>query len=93
MGFSVGEHKRQERPEDFDITLSTGEVVYLADPKRMHYSRVAEIDMLPAMKQVESLLISGAELFRADPEMDGEMLEAIMGAWRDHYGVGAAGEA
>lgn len=92
MGFSVREHKRETRPEDYDIQLSNGEVAYLADPKRMHYTRVAEIDKLPPMAQIEALLLSGAESFRADPEMDGEMLEAIMEDWRKHYGVGDAGE-
>lgn len=94
MGFSVREHTREQRPEDFDVTLSnTDEKAYLADPKRLHYTRVAELDSLPPMQQIEALLLSGAEAFRADPEMDGEMIEAVMLAWREHYGVGEQGEA
>ena len=45
------------------------------------------------MQQIEALLISGGDEFRADPEMDGEMIEAIMEDWRRHYGLGDQGEA
>lgn len=94
MGFTVTEHKRETRPEDFDITLSNSEVkAYLADPKRLHFTVLAELDELPPMGQVEKLLISGKEEFYGDPEMDGEMVEAIMNAWREHFGLGGPGEA
>lgn len=94
MGFTVTEHKREERPADFDVTLSNTDVkAYLADPKRLHFTVLAELDNLAPMQQLEKLLISGREEFYGDPEMDGEMVEAVMEGWRKHFGLGGPGEA
>lgn len=85
--FKLSAIEREKRPEPFELELSDGSVVTFADPKKMHFTVLTEMDSLPPQEQVKALVGSGWDKFKADPEMDGEALEWVMGLWRDHYGM------
>lgn len=88
--FQVAKVKREKRPEPFSVELSDGSEVTFADPKKLHWTVLTELDNLPPAKQIEVLAVDGFDKFRDDPEMDGEMLELVMADWRRHYGLGDA---
>lgn len=91
--FKLSSIEREKRPEPFEVELSDGALVTFADPKRLHFTVLTAIDDMPPVKQIETLTGSGWDKFKAEPGIDGEALESIMGAWRDHYGLGDQGEA
>lgn len=90
---SLARIEREARPEPFSLELTDGSEVTFADPKRMSFSVLAGIDNLSPTDQVKALTGDGYDALAADPEMDGEALEWVMGLWRDHYGLGGPGEA
>lgn len=89
----LGAVEREKRPEPFTLELTDGTEVSFADPKKMHFTVLAEMDSLPPTDQVKTLTGEGYEHLAADPEMDGEALQWVMNAWREHYGMTQAGEA
>jgi hypothetical protein len=93
MKLSLSKIEREKRPEAFEVELTDGTVVEFADPKRMHFSVLVELDNLPMLEQLAALTGDGFEALKADPNLDAEALETVMTAWRDHYGVGDQGEA
>lgn len=90
---SLAKVEREQRPEPFTLELSDGSEVTFADPKKMHFTVLTTMDELSPVEQVKTLTGEGYDRLAADPEMDGEALEWIMGLWRDHYGLGDQGEA
>lgn len=93
MAFKLSAIEREKRPEAFEVELTDGSIVSFIDPKRLHFTVLTELDSMSPNKQIETLTGSGWDKFRADPEMDGEALEAVMTAYREHYGLGESGEA
>lgn len=92
---SLAKIERESRPEAFSLELTDGTEVVFSDPKRMHFTVLTGIDDLSPTDQVKALVADSDEYkaLAADPEMDGEALEWVMGLWRDHYGLGDQGEA
>jgi hypothetical protein len=85
--------ERENRPEPFTLELTDGSEVTFADPKKLHFTVLTTMDEMSPVDQVKTLTGEGYEALAADPQMDGEALEWIMGLWRDHYGLGDQGEA
>lgn len=97
MKRSLSDMKRETPREAFELTVTPkdGEPVdvVFADPKKMHWTDLASLDELGA--GAISVLIPDPEhyqAFRADPEIDGEALEWVMGEWRTHFGLGSPGD-
>lgn len=86
---------RERRPEPFSLELSDGTEVFFADPKKMHWTQLTELDNLAPAKQIEALIEDPEQFqaFRDDSAIDGEVLEWVMAQWRDHFGLGGPGEA
>jgi hypothetical protein len=93
MAFKISSIEREKRPEPFEVELSDGSLVTFTDPKRLHFTVLTGLDEMSPNKQIETLTGSGWDKFSTDPEMDGEALEAVMTAYREHYGLGSQGEA
>jgi len=84
---------REKRPEPFSVELTDGTEVTFADPKRLAFSTLTELDGMNPFEQVRAITGDGFEALADDPEMDGEALELLMGLWQDHYGMTTPGEA
>lgn len=86
--------EREKRPEAFSVELTDGTEVVFADPKKMPLGVLASFDGLSPDKQLHVLCGDDAvEKLKADPELDVEAFEWLMGLWQDHYGMTTPGEA
>lgn len=85
--------EREKRPEPFSVELTDGTEVIFADPKRLPFKTLTELDGMSPYQQVEAITGDGFEALAADPEMDGEALELLVEMWTDHYGMTTPGEA
>lgn len=89
--FKAGQIEREKRPEPFTYETTDGVEVTFADPKRMHFT---ELDELNSQSAGKALRVLTGELYphlRDDPALDGEGANQLMEAWREHYGMGEAG--
>jgi hypothetical protein len=93
MRLKLNEIEREKRPEPFSVELSNGSEVEFVDPKRLHWSKLADLQELGQLDQVKTVVSpDGFQALRDDPTIDLEMLESIMLAYQEHFGLGDPGK-
>lgn len=80
-----------ERKEGFSLEI--GENVYeFSDPKGIQANALISLESLTAVQQLSAVLGDKAAEFLAEPEVDGYVLEAVLGRYMAHYGLGSPPE-
>lgn len=82
-----------ERNKDaFEIELDDGEVFAFVDPKAVQADDLISLEGKPAAEQLRAVLGARAEAFLRHPEVDGYVMEAVLGRYMGHYGLGSPPE-
>ena len=74
--------------ESFEYEADSGETYVFADPKALKPEELFELDVNGAEHFMRTLL--GDDRYEAlleEPEVDGYLLDAVMVAWRKHFGM------
>lgn len=75
------------------LTIVIGDTDYeFTDPKGIQASSLIALESLSAVQQLSAVLGDKAAEFMAEPEVDGYVLEAVLGRYMAHYGLGSPPE-
>jgi hypothetical protein len=82
-----------ERPEPFEFVARSGKVFTFPHPKGLHYSVWSNLhERRGIAEHLKAVLGDQYDEFVALPEVDGFLMEKILDAYEDHYGIGSRGE-
>lgn len=89
--FKSADFEIERIEEDFSYEADSGAVYGFLDPKALKPDVLFEMDMQGAEHFLRTILAEDRyEELLEEPEVDGYLLDAIMTAWRKHYGVGVS---
>lgn len=82
--------EREDRPEEFSAVVGGKRLVF-ADPKEVDYRLLMEFEANPNLFFSEALSEEDKEHWDSQERIPAWKLEALVAAYRDHFGLGAPG--